>query len=244
MKITVIGCFGAYPPRNGATSGYLVEAYNTKVLIDCGSGIVSQLQNYVDLADLDAVVFSHYHRDHCADLECLQHAAMVEIQLGKRKKPLTMWGIKGAVNDPRLSYKDYCIGRQYDELSSFAVGSLSFSSQSNIHDVPSYSLKVREDKGSCFVYSGDTGYYSQFCEFAAEADWLICECSLYAEQIGLVPGHLSSSEVGEIAKNSNVHNVMLTHLPNYGDREVLTKEVGRIYSGNVVLAHMGRDIRI
>ena len=51
MKITVIGCYGAYPELNGATAGYLVESKNTKVLLDCGSGVIAKLQNYIQLAD-------------------------------------------------------------------------------------------------------------------------------------------------------------------------------------------------
>ena len=45
MKITIIGCRGAYPEQNQATSGYLIETSKTKVLLDCGSGVLSKVQN-------------------------------------------------------------------------------------------------------------------------------------------------------------------------------------------------------
>ena len=38
MKLTVLGCYGPYPPAGGACSGYLLEEGGTRVLIDCGNG--------------------------------------------------------------------------------------------------------------------------------------------------------------------------------------------------------------
>ena len=70
MKITTIGWWGAYPDANEASSGYLLESEGYYVLIDCGSGVLSRLQNYIALQNLDAVVLSHYHWDHVADIGC------------------------------------------------------------------------------------------------------------------------------------------------------------------------------
>lgn len=239
MKVTVIGCFGAFPPQNGATSGYLVEDQTTKVLLDCGSGVIAKLQNYINLYELDAVVFSHYHRDHCADLECMQHAAMIDAMLGKRDAALIMWGNEDPDNVPKLDYKDYCTGRKYVEHEPFYIGRLRFTSQANRHDIPSYSIKVEDSQGGCIVYSGDTGYYDRFCSFADSADWLICECSLYTEQKGKVAGHLCADEVGLIAAKASVKNLALTHLPHYGDRDSLVSEAGARFAGRIVLAHPG-----
>jgi ribonuclease BN (tRNA processing enzyme) len=244
MKLVVVGCFGAYPPRNGATSGYLVEDHTTKVLLDCGSGVIANLQNYINLNELDAVVFSHYHRDHCADLECMQYATMIDMQLGKRKRPLVMWGNEDAGVVPSLDYEKYCIGMRYVEHVPFTIGGLRFTTQANKHDIPSFSIKVEDSQGGCIVYSGDTEYYDRFCDFTEGADWLLCECSLYSDQRGQVEGHLCAAEVGQIAAKAKVRNLMLTHLPNYGDRESLIKEAGAIYGGKIVLAYPGIVLKI
>ncbi len=59
MKITIIGWWGAYPNAGEATSGYLLESEGFAVLIDCGSGVLAQLQKHYSLQAVDAVVLSH-----------------------------------------------------------------------------------------------------------------------------------------------------------------------------------------
>lgn len=41
MKVTVIGCWGGYPAAKEASSGYLLEHDGYKILMDCGSGVLS-----------------------------------------------------------------------------------------------------------------------------------------------------------------------------------------------------------
>ena len=68
MKVTVIGCCGGFPAANEATSGYLFQSGDYSVLIDCGSAVLSKLQLFLPVEELDAVILSHYHHDHIADV--------------------------------------------------------------------------------------------------------------------------------------------------------------------------------
>ena len=43
LKLTILGCYGPYPKAGGACSGYLLEDETTKILIDCGNGVLSRL---------------------------------------------------------------------------------------------------------------------------------------------------------------------------------------------------------
>ena len=64
--------------RSGeATSGYLFEHDGFRLLVDCGSGVLAQLQKYITPSDIDAVVLSHYHHDHVADIGVLQYARLI-----------------------------------------------------------------------------------------------------------------------------------------------------------------------
>lgn len=73
MKLTVLGCLGAYPYKGEGTSSYLLESEGFHLLIDAGSTTLVRLENYLDPLKLDAVILSHYHHDHIADLGVLQY---------------------------------------------------------------------------------------------------------------------------------------------------------------------------
>ena len=74
MFLTVLGRHGPYPRPGGACSGYLIEDGATRVLVDCGSGVLSRLLGILRPEELDAIVLSHLHFDHCSDLFVMRYA--------------------------------------------------------------------------------------------------------------------------------------------------------------------------
>ena len=68
MKITAIGINGPLPDKGGASSCYLVENKNTKIVLDMGSGAISSLRKYINLNEIDAIILSHLHYDHFCDV--------------------------------------------------------------------------------------------------------------------------------------------------------------------------------
>lgn len=93
MKVTVIGYWGGFPAANEATSGYLFEHEGFRMLVDCGSGVLAKLQNYVSVEKLDAVVVSHYHHDHVADIGPLQYARLIKKISERRCQRFRFMGI-------------------------------------------------------------------------------------------------------------------------------------------------------
>lgn len=242
MKMTVIGCYGAYPNAGGATSGYLLEEGETKILLDCGSGVLAKLQEYIPLSELDAVIITHYHPDHYADLGCLQYAAMVESQLGKRTKPFTAWGPARA---EKLSYSGYCRGRIYTPETDFQIGSLSFSVMENQHEVPCFAVRISTANGKTLVYSGDTAYYTQLAGFAQNTDCFLCEASFYdAEENRPLPQHLTAGQAASLARLACAKRLVLTHLPHFGRPQQLAEKAREIYSGQVFLAQSGLQLAL
>lgn len=241
MKLTIIGCHGAYPVKNGATSGYLLEEGNTRVLLDCGSGVLARLQNVIDLKELDGVILTHYHPDHCADFGCLQYAVMLDVLTGRRSKGFAAWG---PGNEEKLSYEQYCQGYSFEQQPHFQIGELEFQVNLNQHEIPSYAIKARGKSEEVLVYSGDTNYYDGLGEFAVKADLLLCEASLYARQKGDVWGHMCSTEAGELAAKAEVSGLCLTHFPHYGEIRNLQLEAEIVYKGNIILAEQGMSLDI
>ena len=76
MQITILGSSAAYPRAGGSCSGYLVEEGETKLLMDCGTGVLSNLQKVVALKDVNHIVISHFHADHSFDVIPYRYALM------------------------------------------------------------------------------------------------------------------------------------------------------------------------
>ncbi|WP_078381521.1 MBL fold metallo-hydrolase [Sutcliffiella halmapala] len=239
MKLTVVGYWGGYPAVNSATSGYLVEHNNFRLLIDCGSGVLAQLQNYIDVTDLDAVILSHYHHDHVADIGPLQFARLISFYMGKSVTQLPIYGhqedSKGFAS---LSHKEYTRGVAYDPTQALQVGPFTIEFLKTSHPVPCYAMKVSAENSS-FVYTADTSYQESFIPFTKGADLLISECNLYAHQNGQAAGHMNSHDAAKVAKASEVPKLLLTHLPHFGNIGDLVVEASTIYQGEIALAHKG-----
>ncbi len=238
MVITTIGWWGAYPGAGDATAGFLLESEGTSILLDCGSGVLARLQHHIDLQNLDAVILSHYHWDHVADLGCLQYATRIQMDLGRRTSALKIYGPEDD-NFGNLNYLDYTTGCSYRPRTRLRLGPLRFTFCQNIHPDPSFSMRI--EKGDrAVVYMTDTGYSEELSDFAAKADLLLCESSLYDEYQGKIPGHLTAGEAGRIASIAQARQLVLTHLPHFGDHRVLVDQARREFNGPVELAANGK----
>ena len=78
MLLTVLGGCGAYPAAAQACSGFLVEHDGFRLLIDIGYATVPRLLAQVPASQVDAVFVSHGHPDHCADLNPLLRARVLD----------------------------------------------------------------------------------------------------------------------------------------------------------------------
>lgn len=236
MKLTVIGFWGGYPPKNGASSGYLLEEDGFHLLLDCGSGILSKLQNVVQPEELQAVLLSHYHSDHIADIGVLQHARLIQGYLGKQMSVLPIYGHYDDQSEfSNLTYKEITKGFAYDLNSSLTIGPFKISFLRTDHPVPCYAMRF-EAGGKTLVYTADGSYKEELIDFCKQADLLLCECNFYGDQDGKQAGHMTSLEAGELAQKAAVKQLLLTHLPHYGNPLKLVSEASTKYTGIIKLA--------
>lgn len=90
MKLTVLGSGSPEAYARRASSGYLIEVGEDRILFDCGGGVVDNLVRSGRLPkDITHLFFTHYHTDHMMDYARLVHAAWDE---GAR--PLKVFGPK------------------------------------------------------------------------------------------------------------------------------------------------------
>lgn len=239
MKVTVLGFWGGYPEKNEATSGYLFESKGFSLLVDCGSGVLAQLQNFKQIDQIDAVILSHYHHDHKADIGVLQYARLIQGANGFSMKELPIYGHPFDQDEfAKLTHPGITLGVAYDPEKTISIGPFSISFFECTHPVTTYAMKITDGE-STVVYSADSSYDTAWTSFVKECDLFICECNMYANQEAKKAGHMNSTEVGTLAKDGEVKELLLTHLPHFGDTTKLVKEAQTIFDGPISLAKTG-----
>jgi ribonuclease BN (tRNA processing enzyme) len=244
MKLTIIGFWGGYPTKNGASSGYILEHEGFNLLIDCGSGILAKIQNIIQPEELDAVLISHYHTDHIADIGVLQHARLIQGFLGKSFPTLPIYGHSlDKAEFAKLTYKEITKGIAYSPNDVLTVGPFQVSFLITDHPVPCYAMRI-DANGKSMVYTGDSSFKEEFIEFSKGADLLLCECNFYQNQNGKSAGHMNSVDAGRLAARAGVKQLILTHLPHYGDLSKLISEASAEYTGIIKLAEEFQTISL
>ena len=236
MKLDILGFWGGTPELGGATTGYLLHTNEGTLLIDCGSGVMSQLSTVMPYYEIDAAILTHLHFDHMADIGILQygfnralrnHWVDGPIQIIAPNEPKLLWdsiqsqdAIMNTLN-PNSTYE--LIGAQVDFL---AVN----------HSIPSYAVKVTYDN-KVFVFSSDTTYYESLIDFAKNADVFLCEATNFEGSIHSTgKGHMSAAEAGLLAHEARVKTLILTHLPSDGNFAKMQSEAEAQFHGKVIMA--------
>ena len=159
MKLTVLGKYGPFPHPGGACSGYLLECGRRRLLLDLGSGTLSRLLRLVPALHIDAVLISHLHSDHMADLLILRYALQ---QYNARGQDVPMPLAVIAPDTPEEEYRlltgsgVYDITAARDKLRA-RIGDISISLHRMTHPVPTYAFSI-EHGGRRMFYTGDTGW--------------------------------------------------------------------------------------
>lgn len=240
MKITVLGIYGGYPYNGVPSSSYLIQDAGFNLLLDAGSGSLLELEEHLNPLQLDAVLLSHYHHDHAADVGVLQY--YWQLNSGVKKHPLL--DIYGHSQDP-LNYAALTLdgvtqGHVYQDYQELVLGPFKINFLRTVHPVPTYAMRIENQQGEVLVYTADTAYFDGLVEFAQNADLLIADTNFAAAKKGRI-WHMTSTQVGELAKKSNSHKLLLSHLPQEIPLEQIKKETDVICSGSI-LAKKGLEI--
>ncbi|MDW7652167.1 MAG: MBL fold metallo-hydrolase [Bacillota bacterium] len=217
MLLTVLGCYGPYPPAGQCCSGYLLQAGGHSVLLDCGNGVLSRLRYFVEPWELEAVIVSHLHNDHISDLMILRYAMMVRRQT-EPGKPLHVYAPQEPAADyQRLSYKNYVVTNPLNDQTSLDIGPMRFTFTRGVHPVPSY-LTTVEHEGKKLVYSGDTEFFPALPQVIDGADLFLCEANYLRGDIDAGhPNHMAAYQAARAAAEGGVGKLVLTH--HHPDRD-------------------------
>lgn len=250
MHITVLGASSVAPNPGGACTGFLVQTGDVSLLLDCGVGVVSNLQRYISYHALDAVVISHMHSDHCLDLVTLRYCLKYAPWAGARR-PIPLYlppggramleEIIGPMREPDIDFFEGVFDiREYHPDGAVTVGPLHITFTPTIHYVPCWAVRI-EGEGRILAFSADTGPVADLLPISHDAHLFICESAVCdrdaeAEQWG----HLSPEEAGAYARKGRVGRLVLSHTWYGYDRVGMVNRAADIYGGPTSLAEEGQ----
>lgn len=256
MLLTVLGCSGSAPGPNAATSGYVVESGGARLVLDLGYGTLAALQATRDPFDVDALLFSHLHPDHCADfsgyvvLRRYHPAPPVD----PRRRRLAVYGpgdtrerlIAGyacnAVEAADTDLSDLFAFLEYGDTATEIAGFTVTAARVD-HPCEAYGVRI-ERGGRSLCYTGDTGLCDALVRLADGVDTLLSEASWTDGPDRPAGLHMSGRQAGELAAKAGAGRLVVTHVPPWTDKAAVLAEARQAFPGDVVLASAGAEYRV
>lgn len=252
---TVLGA-GAILPRPGyGPSGYALRpaAGAPVTLFDCGPGTLRQLPACgIALTEVERIVLSHYHLDHCLDLFAFAFARRnpglaspphLEVigpvglaRLGERAaSSLGAWS-----RDPSAAFTE--VDPADGPARALERGALRLTWVATGHTPEAVAWRADLEGGASVAYSGDSPEEPAVARLARGAGLFVCECSHPDGEAA--PGHLTPSAAGRLAASSAARRLLLTHFYPTVDPELARAQAGRFFAGPIELARDGATFEL
>jgi ribonuclease BN (tRNA processing enzyme) len=262
VALQVLGSGGPELQDKRASSSYLIwRNGKPRVLIDAGGGSALRFgESGAQMADLDVILFTHFHVDHSGDFAALVKSSWFE----DRSRPLPIYGPEG--NDFMPStvqfVSDFFSDKgAYGYLSELFVPGEHGSYKLQPHSVPgtstpaaafrnadftAYSVRVVhggvpalawriEIVGKRVVFSGDTnGNDPALLKLAADSDIFVAHNAVPEGVTDVERNlHMPPSVIGQIAAEARVKHLVLSHrmLRTLGKEAQTQAEIQKRYSG-------------
>jgi ribonuclease BN (tRNA processing enzyme) len=239
-RLTILGSGTAIPSGERFPAGYVVACGDARVMVDCGPGTLRRLaQAGTSLAQLDAVLLTHYHTDHCADLAALLFALRSPRYAGRA--PLHVFGAPGLqrlvekLTDawPWLQPRGYELALHEVAPGTFAAAGLEVTAVPIRHTAQSLGYRVTGADGTV-AFSGDADECDELVELARGADTFVCEAATPDGQ--KLDGHLTPTLTARYAAKAGVRRLVLTHFYPECEGHDLRAAAAAHFAGEIVLA--------
>ena len=241
MKVTILGSGTAVPVPDRFPSGVLVVAEDEVILVDLGPGVLRQLAKVGYGPDqVTAVLLTHYHTDHTADLAALLFALRhPRFATRPTLKILRNTGLHDLLDHltkawPWLEPRGYPLEILEIGPGSFPLGQLKVTAVDIQHTPASLGYRLEDTAGRCVALSGDAEDCHGLSHVAEDADLFICEAASPDGQ--KIPGHITPSIAGAAAQTARAKTLCLTHFYPECEGADLAGQARQTYDGTVVLA--------
>lgn len=249
IRLVPIGTGAAFGDPGQAQSCYLVIAGSRRIVLDLGSGALAALARHVPPEDVDAVVISHLHPDHCVDLFGLH----VRMRWGPgRGRVIPVFG------PPALGARlaAFSGGAPWHpdqglDLRPLADGAGVLHPGDGVvvrhrevpHLPPTHAVRV-EAGGRSLVYGADCAPNDALVELAEGADALLCECTFGADPVPEGLPHLDAATAGAMARRAGAGRLLLTHMQPGHDPGRALAVAGEAFGGPVEWARPGVEVSL
>jgi ribonuclease BN (tRNA processing enzyme) len=253
MKLTIAGCGTAAPDGERVCSGYHVESHDTRLLLDCGPGVVHNMARLgIAWHRLTHLVITHFHNDHLGDVPMLLFAMKHGLRPA-RSEALVVVGPKGTrkrfgklaaalgehVEDPGFALRFHELapgdGLQLDATLRISAGRAAHTPEA---------LCYRLDTSVASLgFSGDTGPSEDVAKHLQSAHTVICECAV--PESDAMPLHLTPSQLAEMARSMLPRRLVVVHVYPQLDRHAIPamlREAG--WDGETIVAHDGMRLEV
>jgi len=247
MRLTIVGCSGSLAGPSSPASCYLVQAEHQgrtwNLVLDLGSGALGALQRHLDLRDIDAVVLSHLHADHCLDLCGLYVAQKYRPSLTAASR-IPVYGPAGTGERMARAYdmtSPEGMDHEFDfkelvDSQAVGIGPFTFTAHLVRHPAQAYGIRVQAH-GDVLAYTGDTDTCDGLNILFHDATLALAD-SAFVDGRDVAQGiHLSGSRAAQAAVDAGgVRRLMLTHIPPWNDSAVCRAQAQAVWPGEVEVA--------
>ncbi|NBH08919.1 MBL fold metallo-hydrolase [Amycolatopsis sp. SID8362] len=235
-SLTVLGSCGAWPEPGRACAGFLLSHNGFRVVLDLGYGAASRLFAHCHDRLPDAVVVTHEHPDHCADVSALGRAWHYTGPPGARLPlhctPGTVRRLEALEPRPHPTelFAVHDLGTPAD------VGPFRLTPYPLPHHQPNFGVRLTAP-GLTVAYTGDTGPSPLLADLGRDADLVICDATLRTPPAEGEPRYLmTAAEAGQWAAKAGARRLLLTHFWPGTDRAAAAEEARAGFGGEVLVA--------
>jgi ribonuclease BN (tRNA processing enzyme) len=247
LLVVPVGVGAAYAADGLAQSCTLVRGGGVAVAVDLGSGALNRLQQEIPPEDLDVVVITHLHPDHCVDMMALRVYMVWGPGRGRVVRVLGPPGLRDRLAafsgsegwDQAFRFEELAADGGEVELG----GGLVLRHREVPHLPPTHALRF-EREGVAACHGADCAPSEALVELAAGCDLLMCECTFGADPVPDGVPHLNAEDAGRIAARAGVGRLLLVHRQPEHDADRALARVREAFGGPVDWAVPGAAVRL
>ncbi len=239
-SLTVLGSCGAWPEAGRACAGFLLEYDGFKVVLDLGYAALPQLLRYLPTGEVDAIVVTHQHPDHCVDVSAL---ARVRYYEAPDAPPIPLYSPPGVLDVLRALEPNpdpATVFDVHDLAATREIGPFTLETVLLPHYVTNLGVRLKAP-GVSVAYTGDSGPSPDLAKLAQGTDLFISDATLQGPSPQTTPRYVMTA--AEAARGAlGAARLVLTHFWPGSDRSVSVAEAREVFSGEVIAAEEGLTI--